>query len=116
MSPPLFFVLVLLASIAAAALVTVLVDGFAGTMTFFLCLAGAFILVASLSLNAHGNEVDATRVAIEKRYDVDFTTGSFEFGKATFIKDGDLYTCTITGTRDEARMFCDEPPRAEFTE
>lgn len=114
MSPLLFSVLTLLIAISAAALVTFLVDGFTGYMTFFLCIAGALIFAVAYGLNEHGNNVDATRTAIEGRYDVDFSTGSFEFGNATFIKDGDLYTCTIAGMRNEARMFCDEPPRTEY--
>lgn len=114
MSPLLFASITLIVAIIGAALVTYLADGFAGYMTFILCVAGSIILAAILSVNARGSEVDATRAAIEDRYGVDFSTGSFGFGNATFVKGGALYTCTVTGSSDEARMFCDEPPRAEF--
>ena len=114
MSPMFFVIITVLIALACGALATFFVDLSAGIAAFFSCILIALCIAFGLGVSDHNSEVVATREAIEERYDVDFSTGSFRFSEATFVKDGDLYTCTITGERDEARMFCDEPPRIEY--
>lgn len=88
-----------------------------GAVILFLTGIAASIVGVCFHLHADEVRVDKTRVAIEKRYDVDFSTGDFdELGRGgSFIKDGAFYECDIKGTGEMARMFCDEPPRPEFS-
>lgn len=115
MPAPLFFTIItVIVAIGAAVLTTYLVDVHAGIAAFFSVVLIGFCIGFGLGVAESNRTQAATRAALEERYDVDFSTGSLGYGKATFIKDGDLYTCTITGRGNEARMFCDEPPRNEY--
>jgi hypothetical protein len=99
-----------------ALLVGMLSSGPGGMVTFFITFFAAILVAAAFEIHDDSVEVGNTREAIEKRYDVDFSTGWFDRrGRGgSFYKDGALYECDIKGIGDKARMFCDEPPRPEF--
>lgn len=81
-----------------------------------LFLTGVAAILVGVGFHFHADEArdDQTRAAIEKRYDVDFSTGDFNGRSGSFIKDGAFYECNIKGSGAKARLFCDEPPLPEF--
>lgn len=96
-----------------SAAVAYLVDGFIGYMTFIGGIAIIIVTICVSGFQQSAQKRDATRAAIEERYNVDLPVSGFG-REVTFVRDNLLYSCTITGTGTKARMYCDEPARAEL--
>lgn len=116
MSVPVILLLIIGGTAVLTGLSGLLFGSEAAAKVFIVCCIGSIFVGFIASVASINREEDATRDALEDRYGIDFTTGEFDTDVVTFVKDGNLYKCDVSGTGKGARLFCDEPPRDEFTD
>lgn len=116
MSVPVILLLIIGGTAVLTGLSGLLFGTKAAETALIVCIIGSVVAGVIASGVSFNRELDATRDALEDRYGIDFTTGEFDTDVVTFVKDGNLYKCDVSGTGKGARLFCDEPPRDEFTD